>query len=37
MNLLDVEQYGYFELNGDAGLARAIALFETLRTAPHPQ
>ncbi|HZF10126.1 MAG TPA: PIG-L family deacetylase [Thermoanaerobaculia bacterium] len=36
MNRLDVEQYWYFDLNGDRGLAAARALFEKLKTAPNP-
>jgi LmbE family N-acetylglucosaminyl deacetylase len=36
MNRLDVEQYWYFDLNGDRGLPAARALFEKLKTAPNP-
>ncbi|HTQ79050.1 MAG TPA: PIG-L family deacetylase [Thermoanaerobaculia bacterium] len=36
MNGLDVEQYWYFDLNGDRGLPAARALFERLKTAANP-
>ncbi|HEV7516824.1 MAG TPA: PIG-L family deacetylase [Thermoanaerobaculia bacterium] len=36
MNRLDVEQYWYFDLNGEAGLKAARTLFDRLKTAPNP-
>lgn len=36
MNALDVEQYWYFDLNGDRGLPAARALFDKLKAAPNP-
>ena len=36
MNALDVEQYFYFDLNGEAGIQKARTLFERLAQAPPP-